>query len=190
MINITGIEPRSLNIASSPLLYLPVPTILRNCTLSSRIPISAIVNHFNPTQFQIPIMLCELCWYMLRGQERMQWKGSFDLNFKHHETVGSLRTSAKTGCRICRTLRDQFPHSLEERWYNNPKQSVSIIAQLSQEDVWRPNRTSKLENPIYRLDFTTRCGAFNGRRTFVLKDTSQLSPTYMVLHPANRRDIR
>lgn len=50
------------------------------------------------------IMICDTCFKMLRGQDGRIWKGTYDLNFKHHTRMKNLRRSADMHCGICRVL--------------------------------------------------------------------------------------
>lgn len=53
-------------------------------------------------------MLCDCCYLMLRGQKGLQWRGSYDLHFHHHESEQALRESAKT-CFVCQTIMQKLP---------------------------------------------------------------------------------
>jgi len=46
---------------------------------------------------------------MLRGQAGRQWRGSFDLDFEHQATLGSLTQSADMACYICRRILEDMP---------------------------------------------------------------------------------
>jgi len=61
----------------------------RCCYLSNRHPPPA------------PNMICSVCYRMLRGHEGSLWRGTFDLQLRHHVDMDGLEKSAKMGCFIC-----------------------------------------------------------------------------------------
>jgi hypothetical protein len=50
---------------------------------------------------------------MLRGQDGILWKGTYDLNFNHHTRMKDLRHSADIRCGICRVLFEALKTELE-----------------------------------------------------------------------------
>lgn len=123
-----------------------------------------------------PTMLCETCWLMLRGQDRRQWKGTYDLYFTHQSSVDTLKVSAGMGCGICRLLWEElkqdggFDHSPNDD--DRPSSSVPVstaslrVIPTLQDDQY---------NELYRLDFSLEYGNTRRKRTFVLKHIGEWS---------------
>jgi hypothetical protein len=111
-------------------------------------------------------MLCDVCWFMLRGHERLVWRGTYDLDFRHHETAEALRKSAELKCSICRTLQDILEAGLSPAEIS-AIESLVITARLSLQ-----NRDPR--NTLYRLDFRLQGDALEKKRTFILKEIGWL----------------
>lgn len=75
---------------------------------------------------------------MLRGQEGFIWKGTYDLHFKHHETVGTLRSSAQLKCNICRILLDTFPKNLEPPLDFQDEKQLPVTSQDTSREESKP----------------------------------------------------
>lgn len=120
-------------------------------------------------------MLCDKCWGMLRGHDSRQWKGTYNLNFDHHNSLESLEKSSALKCGICRVLDEEWAERLdgEPRLETDHFQSsagLSVVDDIDDKD-------------IYRLDFKLT-GTFSGtgsvhKKTFLLQETSgsRCSPT-------------
>jgi hypothetical protein len=111
---------------------------------------------------------------MLRGQDRRQWKGTYDLHFNHHITLRSLQDSAAKGCGICRVLfKEVFPDTTVEEVRRD-----SDTADEALEEAAGPVSTASLavirnlqdhRDEVYRLDFKVNHHRLRKKRTFVLK---------------------
>jgi hypothetical protein len=101
---------------------------------------------------------------MLRGQDRRQWHGTYDLHFNHHDSVRELQESAIHHCGICRSIYQELCTKLagEKPSENCP---LAITACLSVIPNFDPIR-------LYRLDFKIRYDALRCQRTFILKKIS------------------
>jgi hypothetical protein len=111
-------------------------------------------------------MLCEVCFFMLRGQEGRLWQGTYDLRFNHHQSIQDLQLSARMRCGICRVLLEELNSCLESRTDRLEDQPLSITASLSV-----PNQRTE---HLYCLEFKLDCAQIRCRRTFVLKETSAM----------------
>lgn len=130
-------------------------------------------------------MLCETCWLMLRGQDRRQWKGTYDLHFDHHPSLASLRNSAKKGCGICRVLwkqilpqknmEDSFHEEADEKAESEPVSTASLAVVHNLQDD---------SDEIYRLDFKVKHGDIRKKWTFVLRQIGSFT-SIMRLHTFN-----
>jgi hypothetical protein len=111
-------------------------------------------------------MLCEACFRMLRGQDRRVWKGTYDLNYRHHDHGRDLASSARMHCGICRVLCEELVSKLES---SVEIETLPLAIEAS---------VSVLDHPrvqhLYRLEFKLRCDRVRCRRTFVLKRTGRL----------------
>jgi hypothetical protein len=111
-------------------------------------------------------MLCEVCFFMLRGQEGRIWQGTNDLRFNHHQSIKNLRVSAEMRCGICRVLFEEFCSYLclaTEELDDYPITTTAILSV--------PKHSEK---PLYRLDFKLECARVRCQRTFVLQETSKI----------------
>ncbi|KAH8666965.1 heterokaryon incompatibility protein-domain-containing protein [Xylariales sp. PMI_506] len=131
-------------------------------------------------------MLCETCWLMLRGQDRRQWKGTYDLHFDHHGGIDTLAESASRGCGICRVLYDEIPqnHSHGALTENGapaaPESSVPVstaslaVIQNAMDDLVERDDSEE----TYRLDFKLEYGDIRKKKTFVLKQIGTASASF------------
>jgi hypothetical protein len=116
-------------------------------------------------------MICTTCYCMLRGQTGREWRGTFDLHFKHHPTLYSLERSAAMSCCICRVIWDELTENnqgtklakLLQRNLRSPSDLDRTI-DLSRLNVIWERQTHFLRaflsevqggnnNDLYRLDF-------------------------------------
>lgn len=136
-------------------------------------------------------MLCEICWRMLRGQVGRQWRGTYDLHFDHHDSIGTLKTSYSMGCGICRVLYEELMASAgkdlaldkdEEKppdQVDNDESGTTLVAESTAllgviHDIE--------DDDVFRLDFKLEWAAGERaanivKRTFVLKQTGMRAST-------------
>ncbi|KAI9774261.1 MAG: hypothetical protein M1840_004155 [Geoglossum simile] len=117
-------------------------------------------------------MICAACYGMLRGQDKRQWRGTFDLHFDHHTHRWELERSAEIGCCICRSIQYElrkFDHtggpSPDE--YRDPTRQGSFISAFLSEVHEKQG--------LYRLDFKLHDSRSLG--TFLLQQTRNESET-------------
>lgn len=136
-------------------------------------------------------MLCEICWRMLRGQVGRQWRGTYDLHFDHHDSIGTLKTSYSMGCGICRVLYEELMASAakdlaldkdEEKppdQVDNDESGPTLVAESTAllgviHDIE--------DDDVFRLDFKLEWAVGERaanivKRTFVLKQTGMRAST-------------
>jgi len=95
---------------------------------------------------------------MLRGQDRRQWKGTYDLHFEHHSDFDSLEKSAGMECSICRVLWEEGGFDSSHPVHINSTASLKVIHGLGRGD----------DDELYRLDLNLEYGNTRRKRTFVL----------------------
>ncbi|KAF1949897.1 HET-domain-containing protein [Byssothecium circinans] len=118
------------------------------------------------------IMLCDVCFRMLRGQEGRIWKGTYDLHYAHHYDGKTFLRSAMMNCGICRVLFEELELKLQcDNGTPLEERDLNITASLS---VLHHPRVSHL----YRLDFKMRCDRIRSQRTFLLKKTDSGDPPF------------
>lgn len=129
-------------------------------------------------------MICAVCYGMLRGHQKSQWRGTFDLHFDHQVNRLELKKSADMSCAICRSIL----HELSRVEEKDQKSVISVVGEaflgFLSGDVFRHQMhldkarealisayLSELygqeEPSVYRLDFKRRDSARVG--TFVLQ---------------------
>lgn len=114
-------------------------------------------------------MLCDKCWGMLRGHDGQQWKGTYNLNFKHHSSLEGLKASSALNCGICRVLEEEWAVRLggEPRLATDRFQSTAGLSVVNDVD----------DKDIYRLDFkltgTLSDTDFVHKKTFLLQEISE-----------------
>jgi hypothetical protein len=103
---------------------------------------------------------------MLRGQDRRQWKGTYDLHFNHHNSVNELKDSAAHyNCGICRSILVELRTKLDG---SEPVEQELLAVSASITGI-----TSPESKKLWRLDFKIRYAAIRCRRTFILKEASE-----------------
>lgn len=110
-------------------------------------------------------MLCYTCFYMLRRQDRRQWKGTFELQLDHHDSVKALRKSFKEHCGICRAIWEELSLKLSPEEPDDAEK-LSITASIAAIPDQETTRSWRLEFKIYYATVTCQ-------RTFVLKKTGR-----------------
>jgi hypothetical protein len=100
---------------------------------------------------------------MFRAQKGRQWKGTYDLQFQHHSTVKSLRSSFDGNCGICRVL------------YEDLKAEVEKIGDdlIDDDDLESTTYISVLEEDAFRADFKLKYLGIRAQHTFILKVASK-----------------
>lgn len=143
-------------------------------------------------------MLCDKCWAMLRGHEGRVWKGTYILQFEHHQNLLALEDSANRHCSICRKLHEEWlreddaalaqpsPQPVGEVQSSDSEQrnetGISTIEPFSSEASISMVRVDDVDR-IFRLNFVLKSAQRRRTRTFVLKPTGQCKYTYMFLPP-------
>lgn len=116
---------------------------------------------------------------MLRGQAGKQWKGTYELNFSHHESIRALKTSYDTGCSICRALFGEVVTYVRldlgiELDIIDDKALENLAIERMQSTALLTTIDELEDDDVFRLDFKLEFGS-NGRpmeivkRTFLLK---------------------
>ncbi|KAK7733609.1 hypothetical protein SLS57_000624 [Botryosphaeria dothidea] len=99
---------------------------------------------------------------MLRGGTGQEWRGTYELTFKHHSRTEALRRSREAGCSICVALANELKHEVDLL----DDQEISIEASLSE------LKGGQWTGGVYRLDFVLEK---RRTRTFVLRPTGLAS---------------
>ncbi|KAF1981172.1 HET-domain-containing protein [Aulographum hederae CBS 113979] len=134
--------------------------------------------------------LCTTCHLLLRGHYGSEWRGTFDLRFRHHATRQDLQNSARLGCGICqivfrevsridardskgrlvRELRGQIRRVASGKWESDPQEPLLRVGISRVPDI----------SGIYSMEFRTTQSERVG--TFVLNpvdnSTRRLRTTY------------
>ncbi|CAG8952810.1 hypothetical protein HYFRA_00007522 [Hymenoscyphus fraxineus] len=118
-------------------------------------------------------MICETCYAMLRGHVGGQWRGTYDLHFRHHNDRSSLENSNIMNCGICRCIyaelcayegKDQYKVT---KTASHGKQLMSAFLSAISGPEWDRDRGQN----AFRLDFKFKELAKVG--TFVLKESTE-----------------
>jgi hypothetical protein len=101
---------------------------------------------------------------MFRAQAGRQWKGTYDLQFKHHESIKSLRNAFDGNCGICRVL------------YEDLKAEAEIMGKdlTDGQDLKSTAYISVLEEDAFRADFKLSHVGIRAQHTFILKVSSMV----------------
>lgn len=105
---------------------------------------------------------------MLRGQVGRQFKGSFDLDFDHQATLGSLVQSADMGCFICNRIWEDMPIGYNRSEFSLRPKRAFVAAHIE-----------LVHRGLYRLDFTLsgHLAAKHYAGTLLLQQTASNSET-------------
>lgn len=113
---------------------------------------------------------------MLRGQERRQWKGTFDIHFEHQTNVLSLEDSADMNCGICRVLLEELDldPSVLKNLRRQSEQATATVPPVSLAclRVVTSLDGQKKDEP-YRLDFDLQFEEIKKRHTFLLNHVGE-----------------
>ncbi|KAG9231789.1 heterokaryon incompatibility protein-domain-containing protein [Amylocarpus encephaloides] len=122
-------------------------------------------------------MICGTCYRMLRGHVGSQWRGTYDLHFKHQPNREALRESADKSCGICRSLYAEVSRLEQQgdtfalvRDEGSQPQYISACLAAMYGPGWRAKRY----HDIYRLDFKMNGSAQLG--TFILQPPDLAPP--------------
>lgn len=107
---------------------------------------------------------------MLRGGTGQEWRGTYELTFKHHSRTEALRRSREAGCSICVALANELKHEVDLL----DDQEISIEASLSE------LKGGQWTGGVYRLDFVLEK---RRTRTFVLRPTGEHSSPNIARSP-------
>ncbi|KAF3015818.1 hypothetical protein E8E14_002512 [Neopestalotiopsis sp. 37M] len=103
---------------------------------------------------------------MLRGQNQRLWKGTYDLHFTHHDSLEKLKISTTEFCGICQAIWEELKLKLNPK-EPNVAEKLLITASISA-------IPGKETTQSWRLDFKINYAEISARRTFVLKEISEL----------------
>jgi len=124
------------------------------------------------------MVLCGTCEYMLRGQGGRQWKGTYDLNYNHHDSVQKLEDSVIHKCAICRAISDELRSKLGSEQPSAAKELAitACISEISSAGKYR----------LWRLDFKIRYDRdLKCQRVFIPKEISELCMVFILARKTN-----